>query len=162
MTVNATSSLQGNKDNHSRGNVADYLSAKLADGIRQQRHVIPALVPPLRLKPILSHRYINLWSQASDWVEEAKHIVVMGYSFNNADEHFNDILRVHPIRRIDVIAPEANTDYFLHRMVKVFGTAASQYSHCKVQGLDCKQARKIRLIAARAYQVDIAKLFSEA
>lgn len=132
------------------------------EDVRQQRHVIPALVPPLRLKPILSHRYINLWSQASDWVVEAKHIVVVGYSFNNADEHFNDILRVHPDRRIDVIAPEATTDYFLHRMEKVFGTAASQYSHCKVQGLDCRQARKVRLIAARADQVDIAKLFGDA
>lgn len=132
------------------------------EDVRQQRHVIPALVPPLRLKPILSHRYISLWSQASDWVVEAKHIVVVGYSFNNADEHFNDILRVHPDRHIDVIAPEATTDYFLHRMEKVFGTAASQYSHCKVQGLDCRQARKVRLIAARADQVDITKLFGDA
>jgi hypothetical protein len=87
--------------------------------------------------------------------------VVVGYSFNNADEHFNDILRVHPDRRIDVIAPEANTDYFLHRMEKVFGTAASQYTQCKVQGLDCRQARKVRLIAAKADQVDIAKLFDD-
>lgn len=144
-----------------RDQVAPNVDVKNED-IRQQRHVIPALVPPLRLKPILSHRYINLWSQASDWVQEAKHIVVVGYSFNNADEHFNDILRVHPDRRIDVIAPEANTDYFLHRMEKVFGTAASQYSHCKVQGLECRQARKVRLIAARADQVDIARLFCEA
>lgn len=143
-----------------REQVAPNVDVKHMD-IRQQRHVIPALVPPLRLKPILSHRYISLWSQASDWVQEAEHIVVVGYSFNNADEHFNDILRVHPDRRIDVIAPEANTDYFLHRMEKVFGTAASQYSHCTVQGLDCRQARKIRLIAAKADQVDIAKLFSE-
>lgn len=144
-----------------RDQVAPNVDVKNED-IRQQRHVIPALVPPLRLKPILSHRYINLWSQASDWVQDAKHIVVVGYSFNNADEHFNDILRVHPDRRIDVIAPEANTDYFLHRMEKVFGTAASQYSHCKVQGLECRQARKVRLIAARADQVDIARLFCEA
>jgi hypothetical protein len=116
---------------------------------------------PLRLKPILSHRYISLWSQASDWVQEAKHIVVVGYSFNNADEHFNDILRVHPDRHNDVIAPEAVTNYFLSRMEKVFGTAASQYSHCKVQGLNCRKARKIRLIAARADQVDISRLFAE-
>jgi len=144
-----------------REQVAPNVDVKSED-VREQRHVIPALVPPLRLKPILSHRYISLWSQASDWVKEAKHIVVVGYSFNNADEHFNDILRVHPDRRIDVIAPEATTDYFLQRMEKVFGTAASQYSHCKVQGLDCRQARKVRLIAAKADQVDIAKLFGDA
>lgn len=54
------------------------------EDFRQQRHVIPALVPPLRLKPILSHRYIELWSKASDWVKAAQRIVVVGYSFNNA------------------------------------------------------------------------------
>ena len=34
MTVTASSSLHGIKDNHSRGKVADYLAAKLADGSR--------------------------------------------------------------------------------------------------------------------------------
>lgn len=41
-----------------------------ADDPALQRHVIPALVPPLRLKPILSHRYIELWAKASHWVKE--------------------------------------------------------------------------------------------
>lgn len=88
------------------------------EDLRQQRHVIPALVPPLRLKPILSHKYIELWSQASQWVSEAKHIVVVGYSFNNADEHFNDILRCHPDRRVDIVVPEACSEYFKNRMEK--------------------------------------------
>lgn len=130
------------------------------DDLRQQRHVIPALVPPLRLKPILSHRYIELWSRASDWVKSAQRIVVVGYSFNNADEHFNDILRVHPDRHVDIVSPDATSPAFVQRMEKVFGTAANQYSHCKVQGLDCRQAKKIRLIAAKADQVDLQKLFN--
>lgn len=129
--------------------------------LREQRHVIPALVPPLRLKPILSHRYIDLWSQASTWIKDAAHIVVVGYSFNNADEHFNDILRSHPDRRIDIIAPEAKSDAFLQRMEKVFGTAAKQYTHSKVQGLECLKAKKIQLISAKADQIDLKKLFSE-
>lgn len=108
----------------------------------QQKHVIPALVPPLRLKPILSHRYIDLWSQASDWVKEAQRIVVVGYSFNNADEHFNDILRVHSDRHVDIVSPGATNPAFLQRMEKVFGTAASQYNKVTVQGLDCRQAKK--------------------
>lgn len=128
----------------------------------QQKHVIPALVPPLRLKPILSHRYIDLWSQASDWVKEAQRIVVVGYSFNNADEHFNDILRVHSDRHVDIVSPGATNPAFLQRMEKVFGTAASQYNKVTVQGLDCRQAKKIRLIAARADEVDLEKLFSGA
>ena len=130
-----------------------------ADDLRHQRHVIPALVPPLRLKPILSHRYIELWSQASDWVKQAEHVIVVGYSFNNADEHFNDILRCHPDRRIDIVVPEATSKQFVGRMEKVFGTAANQFSTIKVNGFDALKAKKVRLIAARAADVNIAKLF---
>ena len=130
-----------------------------ADDLRHQRHVIPALVPPLRLKPILSHRYIELWSQASDWVKQAEHVIVVGYSFNNADEHFNDILRCHPDRSIDIVVSEATSKQFVGRMEKVFGTAANQFSTIKVNGFDALKAKKVRLIAARAADVNIAKLF---
>lgn len=129
------------------------------DDIRRQRHVIPALVPPLRLKPILSHRYIELWSVASDWVKEAEHVVVVGYSFNNADEHFNDILRCHPDRRIDIVVPEATSPTFVARMEKVFGTAANQYNTIKVNGFSALKAKKVRLIAAKAGEVNLAELF---
>lgn len=142
--------------------IRDYVTPNVDvthDDLRQQRHVIPALVPPLRLKPILSHRYIDLWSQASHWVKESSHIVVVGYSFNNADEHFNDILRCHPDRKIDIVVPEAGTPEFVARMEKVFGTSASQYNKVKVHGHDALQAKKVRLIAAKAADVDVAALF---
>lgn len=129
------------------------------EDLRQQKHVIPALVPPLRLKPILSHRYIELWAKASDWVKEANHIVVVGYSFNNADEHFNDILRNYPGRRVDIVVPEATTPEFVARMEKVFGTSVNQYSKVKVNGRDALQAKKVRLIPARAGEIDVGALF---
>lgn len=128
------------------------------DDPRQNRHVIPALVPPLRLKPILSHRYIELWSRCSDWVKEAEKIVVVGYSFNNADEHFNDILRVHNGKGIDIVAPDATRPSFLERMEKVFGYPVNQYTQCRVQDLDCRKARNVRLIAARADQISLEEL----
>jgi hypothetical protein len=131
-----------------------------SDDLRQHRHVIPSLVPPLRLKPILSHRYIELWGQASDWIRDAKHIVVVGYSFNTADEHFNDILRCHPDRKVDVVVPEATTPEFVNRMEKVFGTAGSQYNKVKVNGFDALQAKKVRLIKAKADEIDLAALFN--
>lgn len=129
------------------------------EDLRQQKHVIPALVPPLRLKPILSHRYIELWSTASDWVKEADHVVVVGYSFNNADEHFNDILRCHHDRRIDIVVPEATSPTFVARMEKVFGTAANQYNTVKVNGFNALKAKKVRLIAAKAGDINLTELF---
>lgn len=129
------------------------------DNVREQRHIIPALVPPLRLKPILSNKYIELWAKASQWIREASHIVVVGYSFNNADEHFNDILRCHSDREIDIVVPEANSDYFKGRMEKVFRIPASQFDAVTVQGIKSFQSGRLRLIPARASDIDIAALF---
>lgn len=117
-------------------------------------------MPPPRLKPILSHKYIELWSQASDWVKQADHVVVVGYSFNNADERFNDILQCHPDRRIDIVVPEATSQQSVARMEKVFGTAANQYNTVKVNGFSALRAKKIRLIAAKADEVDLVALFA--
>lgn len=36
-----------------------------------QKHVIPALVPPLKLKPVLSSKYIEKWHEAASWIKEA-------------------------------------------------------------------------------------------
>lgn len=130
------------------------------ESITQQRHVIPALVPPLRLKPILSHKYINLWSKSSSWVKESKHIIVVGYSFNNADEHFNDILRcANDGKKIDIIAPEASSEYFKNRMEKVFNIPVSQFNAIQLNGKLALQARNIRLIPAKASEVDVSQLF---
>jgi hypothetical protein len=45
-------------------------------------------------------------------------------------------------------------------MEKVFGTAANQYNTIKVNGFNALKAKKIRLIAARAGEVDLAVLFA--
>lgn len=132
-----------------------------SDDVRQHRHVIPALVPPLRLKPILSHKYIELWGKAAKWVEEASHIVVVGYSFNSADEHFNDILRNHSEKKIDVVVLEADDKNFKARMEKVFNVPASQFCTITVQNVYALQCRKLRLIPAKASDIDIASLFRD-
>lgn len=130
------------------------------DDYGSQKHVIPALVPPLRLKPILSHRYIELWATASDWVLAAKKIVVVGYSFNSADEHFNDIIRKCRGCKIDIIVPEATGEVFLGRMEKVLGIARDQYNTVQVQGKNALQARDIRLIPALAADINLDQLFN--
>ena len=153
-------------ENLNKLNLEDFLSSIIKpsidvtnNNIEEQIHIIPSLVPPLRLKPILSYKYIELWAKASEWVQEAEHIVIMGYSFNSADEHFNDILRnLHPNKKIDIIDPGATTDHFKGRIEKIFGTPANQFVKNLVQG---KTALKsIRLIEAIATDIDIDKLLN--
>lgn len=129
------------------------------EDIHHQKHVIPALVPPLRLKPVLSHQYIDLWSQASQWIESTTHIVTIGYSFNNADEHFNDILRCRSSKRFDIVVPEATEKQFISRMEKIFGIPENQYIWTTVDGVKALQARNIKLIPAKANEININQLF---
>ena len=115
----------------------------------------------MRLKPILSYKYIELWAKASEWVQEAEHIVIVGYSFNSADEHFNDILRnLHPNKKIDIIDPGATTDHFKGRIEKIFGTPANQFVKNLVQGKTALKKGSIRLIEAIATDIDIDKLLN--
>lgn len=132
-----------------------------SDDVSEQRHVIPALVPPLRLKPVLSYKYIDLWHQAAQWIQSAKHIAIIGYSFNTSDEHFNDILRANHGKKVDVISPSATSEYMQERMEKVFGTPSRNWTTTKVQGHDAMQANGLRLIAAKADEIDLEKLFDE-
>lgn len=131
------------------------------DDSSSYRHVIPALVPPLRLKPILSHRYIEAWHQASEWVKNAKHIVVIGYSFNGADEHFNDILRqqLHG-KAVTVVGPGVHDDAFLKRMEKVFHVPKGNWVSARVQNFPAKRANHFQLLKAYADQVDVGELFT--
>nr|CRH07376.1 Putative histidine kinase [Candidatus Magnetococcus massalia] len=127
---------------------------------RMHKHVIPALVPPLRLKPILSHKYIQKWSNASNWIKEAEKVIVVGYSFNNADEHFNDIVRGHLSAQFIIVTPDAITSSYKERMEKVFRIPSSQYAVMKTQGKKALKAGNVTLIPACADEIDLTKLFS--
>jgi hypothetical protein len=119
------------------------------------------MVPPLKLKPILSHKYIDLWSRAAKLIHESTKVVVIGYSFNSADEHFNDIIRNGKNRRYDIVAPDVLTASFMKRISKTFGVAIEHFSNTKVHGHTAKTTHDIRLIQAKANQVDVGLLFNE-
>jgi len=130
------------------------------DNTENQRHVIPALVPPLRLKPILSHKYIELWHKASKWVQQADKVVVVGYSFNTADEHFNDIMRVNHGKKFDIVGPAVHDQSFILRIEKVLGVPHGNWTDSRVQGKPAKKAGVVRLIKANADEVSLAELFA--
>lgn len=118
-------------------------------------------IDPLKLKPILSHKYIEVWANAAKLVHGAKKVVVIGYSFNSADEHFNDIIRNSQNRNYDIVAPDVLSEAFMKRITKIFGVSQDNFSNTKVQGFPSKTTSNIRLIQALADQVNVGSLFSE-
>ena len=53
---------------------------------------IPMMMPPLTVKPLISNKYLNRWIDAYKEINAADRIIVVGYSFSEADNHFNDML----------------------------------------------------------------------
>lgn len=54
---------------------------------------LPAIVPPTIFKPIMSREQLLTWAAVDGLLQNAELVVVIGYSFARADEHFNDLLR---------------------------------------------------------------------
>lgn len=124
----------------------------------KSRCLIPSLVPPLRLKPILSKEYIDLWYKAGQWLAEADHVVLIGYSLNTADEHFNDLLRSLSGKRITVIGPDVLDGPYMARVASVWGASAEQFTRTKLQNKSAAEHRDISLIQALAHEIDLGGL----
>lgn len=124
-----------------------------------QKHIIPALVPPLKIKPILSSRYIEIWHQASEWIKAASKIIVIGYSFNSADDHFNDILRQNQNgKTIYIVAPDIHNDSYLHSFSQIFGVNQRDWTETRKFGFVAKKYNDIYLLAGYADQIDFSKI----
>jgi hypothetical protein len=68
---------------------------------------LPAMVPPLAMKPIICSEYLERWYLCAQSLKKARAIFIVGYSFNVADEHFNDLLRKgNQEARLIVVDPE--------------------------------------------------------
>ena len=87
-------------------------------------------------------------------------VIVVGYSFNNADEHFNDIIRVNKDKKFDIVGPQVHSGAFLKRVEKVFGVPTSNWTSCHVQGKPCKKAANVRLITCNADEINLQELFA--
>ena len=64
-----------------------------------------------------------------------------------------------PYRRVDIIVPEATRPCVCRPHGKGFRHLGQPHSKVKVNGHDALQAKKVRLIAAKASDVDISMLF---
>ncbi|MBP5359042.1 MAG: hypothetical protein J6Y69_07640 [Treponema sp.] len=52
--------------------------------------IIPSMIPPFEIKPIIASDTIETWYKALEVLDKSTRIVVIGYSFNHVDMHFND------------------------------------------------------------------------
>lgn len=119
--------------------------------------LIPGIIPPLKLKPVLSQEFIERWYRANDLIKNADKIVVIGYSFAYADEHFNDLLRKNASKEIIIINPEY--EFMKSQVARLLGKSESGFTKTQWKSkFDMFQSGKVKIIKAFANDIDFNEL----
>src|SRR5205807_9807597 len=98
---------------------------------------LPAFMPPLAVKPIICTEYLERWYVCGEKIKKAKKIVILGYSFSVADEHFNDLIRKGN-RDAKLIVVDPNMDGVVGRVCRIVNHDRTRLIPTEVQGLECK------------------------
>jgi hypothetical protein len=122
--------------------------------VAQIPHVdFPAIVPPISFKPVMSREQLLTWAEADACLQKADQIVIVGYSFATADEHFNDLLRkTRASSRVFVVNPDL--DAVLPAACRILDTDPQNLAARQISGFQVKASRRITGVAAKAEEVD--------
>lgn len=147
-------------DNYENLNLAQFIIEKVRPNLhfdsKHKKFVIPDIIPPIKLKPVLSNQYIDIWYKGKKMIDESSTLIIAGYSFNYADEHFNDIIRKNREKRILIIDP--NIDFIINNLKPITNAGPEDYSENSVQEKPSKQSGNLTLIKARANEISLSAL----
>ena len=84
----------------------DQIMPNLSFNDNSLKYTIPMFLPPMKIKPVLSHSYIKIWFESEKVIKDAEKIIIIGFSFNHSDEYINGILRDCKNKNIFIIDAE--------------------------------------------------------
>jgi len=113
---------------------------------------LPAFVPPLAVKPVICTEYLERWYECGKTIKGAKMIVIVGYSFNVADEHFNDLIRKgNRDAKLVVIGP--NLEGIVNRVCQTLKHDPAALRSARVAGFECKKDERLTFVKAKAEEI---------
>jgi len=119
--------------------------------------LLPGIVPPLPIKPIICNEYLDKWADAAKRIEKAEHIIIVGYSFNIADEHFNDLIRKRN-NNAQIILINPNIQAVRPLIARVLGLDHTNLTKSPVGGINRWKYGRLVLFEARAEEITADKL----
>jgi hypothetical protein len=125
----------------------------------KDRVYLPGIVPPLSVKPIICSEYLDRWYGSSQKIRNARQVAIIGYSFNVADEHFNDLIRKgNKNTKLVVVNPDIEP--VIPEVCRICGVDRSQLSQVSKVGLNCWKGGTLTFAAARAEALDASTFMS--
>ena len=120
---------------------------------------LPGIVPPLSVKPVMCREHLETWYECGQIIDEASTIVIVGYSFNLADEHLNDLLRKRRgATDVRIVVVNPDIDGTSTNVCNLLGLAPNQLTDVTSAGLACRQVGNLVFVNARTEQLTPEKL----
>jgi hypothetical protein len=111
------------------------------------------------MKPIISTEYLERWYECGRTLKAAKTIVILGYSFSVADEHFNDLIRKYN-RDAKLIVVDPGLDGPMNRVCHMLSHDVTRLRAKNVAGLECKADGRLLFVKAKAEEIDSKKMMA--
>lgn len=121
------------------------------------QYAIPTFLPPLELKPVISRQYITVWYKSWEVIKNADKIIILGYSCNQHDDHFNSILKDNKTAEIVIVDKDLET--VADNICTILSLDKNHYTPNRIQEKDArKYANRITIIEAELHEVNIETL----
>jgi hypothetical protein len=122
-----------------------------------QDKLIPGIIPPVEIKPLISISFLKLWHKAMDWINEADKIIIVGYSFAFADEHFNDMLRQSGRdKKIIIVNPSFRN--IIPQLTPIFNCHDHNFIETEIQNKAALKYENLLIINASAEEIDLNQI----
>lgn len=113
---------------------------------------IPSFLPPLKLMPVISQRYIDAWYKTGEMLRHAERIMLLGCPPDVLDGYFADMLRQSEAREIIVTASDLH--HVSRHLCTIFQLAPDAYTLCEYAGHTARKYHN-RITVVEASPADI-------
>lgn len=115
---------------------------------------IPSFMPPLKLKPVISGKYVTTWYRTAEALAHAERILILGHSLHGGDAFFNDMLRAN--RKAEIIIIDRDLETACKDACITFQQLENRYTSLTVQGYPTrKYDNRITVIGASLEMIDL-------
>ena len=113
-------------------------------------------LPPLRLKPVITDKYVTVWYRTAEAIAHAERILILGHSLRSGDAFFCDMLRANRLAEIIVIGHDLET--VCKDACVTFQQPENRYTPITVQGHPArKYDNRITVVGADLREFDLAE-----
>ena len=132
----------------------DRLSQEMSFEAERTAIPVPSFMPPLKLKTVISDRYITTWYRTAEAIRDAERILILGHSMHVADNFFNDMIRSN--RRAELTLIDKDIDTACRNLCNTLQLPLNRYTTLTIQGYPArKYDNRLTVVQADLNEIDL-------